>query len=170
MTGFLSEYCARHRCCPPPPLHEDEFIFTDRSPPLSPRYLLVSMVLRWVSALQCPLHPTDFYTTYDINVMLGAEVTSVDVPSHIVHTTKGMVDYNRLLVATGGPARSFKAPEPFVIPGADLRNIFVLREGTDAVAAQAAINDIVRACGLALVCFPKPWRGLPTSRTESMHL
>jgi hypothetical protein len=92
---------------------------------------------------QCPLRPTDFYAQFDIEVMLDTEVKSIDVSTHVAHTTRGMLEYHRLLVATGGTARSFRAPERFVTPGADLRNIYVLRDASDAVKINETISALV---------------------------
>ncbi len=85
-----------------------------------------------------------------MELMLDTTVVSIDAASHLVNTSRGVVDYNRLLIATGGPARSFRATERFVIPGADLANIHVLRESTDAASIQGLLNDGVSVAALGM--------------------
>jgi NADPH-dependent 2,4-dienoyl-CoA reductase/sulfur reductase-like enzyme len=58
--------------------------------------------------LQVTLKPAEFYAGLGVTVHLGTEVTSVDAAGHVVHTTKGDFEYGKLLVATGGVARTFK--------------------------------------------------------------
>lgn len=50
-----------------------------------------------------------------------------------------MIAYDAVLCATGGPARTFRAPESFTIPGADARNIFPLRDLAHAEGIERAL-------------------------------
>jgi apoptosis-inducing factor 3 len=91
------------------------------------------------------LRSEEFFKKYSISVKLGVTVTSLDTENRFVNTDKGVFEYHVLLIATGGPARTFRAPEPFVIRGAELGNIFVLREGVHAQAVHSAIAGKVAA-------------------------
>lgn len=93
---------------------------------------------------QAWLRPPEFFEDNNIEYQLGCNVTSVDTVTKTVRSSTGNYQYTKLLVATGGPARSFKPPERFVIPGAEARNIFVLRDSTDAEGVVRAIESFVR--------------------------
>jgi NAD(P)H-nitrite reductase large subunit len=71
--------------------------------------------------------PPDFYDRYQVETMLGIEVTQV-VPEErrLALAGGGTLAYDRLLIATGG--------KPFVpsLPGADLEGVFTFTRWTDA--------------------------------------
>jgi NADPH-dependent 2,4-dienoyl-CoA reductase/sulfur reductase-like enzyme len=74
-----------------------------------------------------PLRGEDFFKEHDITLLLDREVTRVDARSKtIVFDTGETMDYDALLVATGG------APVRLNIPGGDLKNVCVLRSFSDA--------------------------------------
>lgn len=101
-----------------------------------------------VGVAECLLRPAAFFERYAIDMHLGCDVTGVDLLNRTVTTAGGPVfEYHDLLIATGGPARSFVAPERFVIRGAGQRNIHVLREGKDAADITAAVAAAVGAGG-----------------------
>jgi apoptosis-inducing factor 3 len=87
-----------------------------------------------------PLRPEEFFNEHDIEVMLGREVTSVDIAARSITLDNGeTLFYNNLLVATGG------TPRRFDLPGADLGNILTLRSFSDADAIIAAASGGSRA-------------------------
>jgi nitrite reductase/ring-hydroxylating ferredoxin subunit len=68
-----------------------------------------------------------FYVDAGVDVLLGKGVTTVDVKSRTVTLEDGsQLGYSKVLLATGTFCRSFKAPERFTIPGAELDNIFTV--------------------------------------------
>lgn len=69
----------------------------------------------------------DFYEEYGIDVYKGTEATKIDSNSKMVTLNNGFViKYDKVYVATGSKARK---PN---IPGADLKNVFVVREFADS--------------------------------------
>jgi apoptosis-inducing factor 3 len=91
-------------------------------PNLSKDYLHGQAEAEWM-----PLRGEDFFKEHDIDLVLNREVTRVDARNRTI-TFEGdeTMDYDSLLVATGG------APVRLNIPGADLKNICVLRSFADA--------------------------------------
>jgi NADPH-dependent 2,4-dienoyl-CoA reductase/sulfur reductase-like enzyme/nitrite reductase/ring-hydroxylating ferredoxin subunit len=74
-----------------------------------------------------PLRGEDFFREHDIALLLNREVTRVEAHSKTITFTNGeTMDYDALLVASGG------APVRLNIPGADLKNVCVLRSFADA--------------------------------------
>lgn len=91
-------------------------------PNLSKDYLHGHAEPEWM-----PLRPDEFFKDHDIQLVLGKEVTRVDARSKtITFDTDEMMEYDALLVATGG------APVRLNIPGSDLKNVCVLRSFGDA--------------------------------------
>ncbi|KAA0177020.1 hypothetical protein FNF27_01350 [Cafeteria roenbergensis] len=88
-----------------------------------------------------------------VNLMLGYEVTSVDTGSKSLDAVpveggdSVAVRYDKLLCASGGPARTFRADrdEGFAIDGAELGNIFVLRDATDNIHVHKAVEEYADA-------------------------
>ncbi len=106
-------------------------------PNLSKDYLQGHAEPEWM-----PLRPDEFFVEHDIEVLRGKEVTHVNALSKTITFSDGATQgYDALLVATGG------APRKLNVPGADLKNIFVLRSfaDTDAIieAAQGASRVVV---------------------------
>ncbi|XP_072013817.1 apoptosis-inducing factor 3-like [Amphiura filiformis] len=72
------------------------------------------------------LRKPDFYSVYDIDVRTEMEAKSVDTGMHTVtFTNEQSINYDQLLVATGG------TPRKLDIPGSDLKNICLLRTPED---------------------------------------
>ena len=88
-------------------LSNDDAPPVDR-PNLSKDYLAGKAPEEWV-----PLRPDTFYSEYDIDLRLKANVTGIDVRSReVVLADKSTISYNRLLLATGAE------PINLAIPGA----------------------------------------------------
>ncbi|MGB6298221.1 MAG: FAD-dependent oxidoreductase [Rivularia sp. (in: cyanobacteria)] len=82
------------------------------------------------------LRNKEFYSEWDIEVYCHKSVTKVEAANKIItfedNTT---LEYDALLVATGGKPRNLK------VPGADLENIFTLRQAEDADKIIAAAEN-----------------------------
>ncbi|MEM9923288.1 MAG: FAD-dependent oxidoreductase [Cyanobacteria bacterium P01_D01_bin.50] len=88
------------------------------------------------------LRSLEFYNEWDIEVYSHKLVTKVEAAKKtITFEDNTTLEYDALLVATGGKARNLK------VPGADLDNIFTLRQPEDAdkitVAAENAKTAVV---------------------------
>ena len=91
-------------------------------PNLSKDYLHGHAEPEWM-----PLRSEEFFSEHDIKLLLNREVTRVDAHSKTITFEGGeTMDYDALLVATGG------TPVRLNIPGADLKNVCVLRSFADA--------------------------------------
>jgi NADPH-dependent 2,4-dienoyl-CoA reductase/sulfur reductase-like enzyme/nitrite reductase/ring-hydroxylating ferredoxin subunit len=91
-------------------------------PNLSKDYLHGHAEAEWM-----PLRAEEFFQEHDIQLLFNREVTRVDTRAKtIVFRGGDMMDYDALLVATGG------APVRLNIPGSDLKNVCVLRSFADA--------------------------------------
>lgn len=104
-------------------------------PNLSKDYLQGHAEPEWM-----PLRPDEFFNEHGIKLLLNREVARVDAHTKTI-TLKGgeSIDYDALLVATGA------APVRLNIPGADLKNIFVLRSFNDAESIIESANRSRRA-------------------------
>lgn len=86
------------------------------------------------------LRPESFYQERNIELLLGKEVTELDVEKKTVALASGETfQYDGCLVATGG------IPRRLPIPGSDLDNVYCLRvaEEAHAIAAQAEGKNLV---------------------------
>jgi 3-phenylpropionate/trans-cinnamate dioxygenase ferredoxin reductase subunit len=82
------------------------------------------------------------YADHDIELVTGAQVTSLDAGRRTVSIAGGDdVAYDRLLIATGSAARRMD------VPGSQFDGIFTLRTATDA----DAIREAARTAGRAVV-------------------
>ena len=91
-------------------------------PNLSKDYLHGHAEPEWM-----PLRSQEFFSEHDIKLLLNREVTRVDGQTKTITFDGGeTMDYDALLVATGG------IPIRLNIPGADLKNVCVLRSFGDA--------------------------------------
>ena len=91
-------------------------------PNLSKDYLQGQAEPEWM-----PLRGDEFFKEHDIDLVFSKEVTRVGARTKtITFETGETMDYDALLVATGG------APVRLNIPGADLKNVCVLRSFADA--------------------------------------
>jgi NADPH-dependent 2,4-dienoyl-CoA reductase/sulfur reductase-like enzyme/nitrite reductase/ring-hydroxylating ferredoxin subunit len=76
-----------------------------------------------------PWRTPEFYRNHDIEVMMGQQVTRVEVPSKTLTFADGSIlTYDGLLLATGG------VPRRLEVPGAQWPNVFTLRSADDADA------------------------------------
>jgi len=109
-------------------------------PNLSKDYLHGHAEPEWM-----PLRADDFFERYDIEILRGKEALKVDSKARaITFADSTLINYDKLLVATGG------IPRKIEIPGSDLKNIFVLRSfgslyelkcGSDAGAEEQSVDD-----------------------------
>jgi NADPH-dependent 2,4-dienoyl-CoA reductase/sulfur reductase-like enzyme/nitrite reductase/ring-hydroxylating ferredoxin subunit len=104
-------------------------------PNLSKDYLQGHAEPAWM-----PLRPDEFYAEYGIELVCKKEVTRVDARSKTIMFEGGeSLDYDALLVATGGESRKLN------IPGADLKNVYLLRSFADADSIMEAASRAKRA-------------------------
>ncbi|MEM6753882.1 MAG: FAD-dependent oxidoreductase, partial [Cyanobacteria bacterium P01_C01_bin.38] len=82
------------------------------------------------------LRSSEFYSEWDIEVYSHKSVTKVEAASNtIIFEDNTTLEYDALLVASGGKPRNLK------VPGADLDNIFTLRKAEDADKIIAAAEN-----------------------------
>lgn len=82
------------------------------------------------------LRSQQFYDDNHIEVMNGNSVTSLDSQSKEVSLDNGKkVKFDKIYIATGSTARKV------AMPGADFKNVFVLRSITDANQINAQLNE-----------------------------
>ncbi len=89
-----------------------------------------------VDAGRMAYRPADFYTRYKVQSMLGVQVTGIHTSEHTLSLHGGgQVEYDRLLIASGG--------KPFVppTPGADLEGTFTLTRWDDAQRIDRYIRE-----------------------------
>jgi len=104
-------------------------------PNLSKDYLHGHAEPEWM-----PLRADDFFERYDIEILRGKEALKVDSKARaITFADSTLINYDKLLVATGG------IPRKIEMPGSDLKNIFVLRSFDNADSIIAAAKDAKRA-------------------------
>jgi 3-phenylpropionate/trans-cinnamate dioxygenase ferredoxin reductase component len=109
-------------------------------PPLSKNYL------RGLTPFEKTLlRPADFYRERDIEMRLGTTVTWVDVEKRTLALHDGeRLDFDQLLIATGGKNRRFP------IPGIDLPGVYDLRTVADADRLREAMARGGRAVVVGL--------------------
>ena len=93
-------------------------------PPLSKAYLLGDMTLERLF-----LRPESFYSEYDIDLMLGTHVDSIDTAAQTVRVNGDDMAYDSLVLTTGSVPRRL----PASIGGA-LEGVHVVRDLTDVDA------------------------------------
>ncbi|KAJ8934213.1 hypothetical protein NQ318_021638, partial [Aromia moschata] len=77
-----------------------------------------------------------FYKEYDIDVLKGTEATGVNTSTNTVTLSNGnTLQYDKLFIATGCKARKLN------IPGADLKNVIVLRDYEHAVYTSSQLEE-----------------------------
>ncbi|HEX8128173.1 MAG TPA: FAD-dependent oxidoreductase [Pyrinomonadaceae bacterium] len=104
-------------------------------PNLSKDYLQGHAETAWM-----PLRPDEFYDECDIELLCNKEVTRVDARSKTITLEGGESQtYDALLVATGGESRKLN------IPGADLKNVYLLRSFADADLIMEGASRSLRA-------------------------
>ncbi|SDJ91506.1 Reductase C-terminal [Catalinimonas alkaloidigena] len=87
-----------------------------------------------------PLRSPEFYRQHDIELMLGKEVTEVDVVQKEIKFTNGeSLRYDGIVMCTGGKVQTLP------VPGSDLKNVFTLRSWQDSKAIREAAQQAKRA-------------------------
>lgn len=93
-----------------------------------------------VSKEQMPLRSPQFYQEHQIEVHLNKQAVQVDASAKTIAFAEGdCLNYDALLLATGGKARQLN------VPGKDLQNIFTLRSFADTEKILAAASGAKRA-------------------------
>ena len=113
-------------------------------PPLSKEYLAGKKALA-----DFTVDPADWYREHDVDLRLGTTVTSIDRHSHTVGFADGVVQYDKLLLATGSSSR--RPP----IPGSDAEGVHYLRTVDDASSLLSTLTD-----GARLAVVGAGWIGL----------
>lgn len=86
------------------------------------------------------INEEQYYDENGIDVHLSTRVSKVDINGRQLHTEDGQtIGFEKLLIATGARVR------PFEVEGAELDNIFYLRQVNDSVAIREAAKDVARA-------------------------
>lgn len=89
---------------------------------------------------EMPLRSPQFYQDCHIEVWLNKQVVEVDVDTKSISFTDGdPLQYDALLLATGGKPRQLK------VPGSDLQNIFTVRSFADIDRILAVVDNTKRA-------------------------
>jgi len=108
-------------------------------PNLSKDYMQGEAKDEWI-----PIRSKEFYEKYDIDVMLKNRVVGIDFPNNnIIFDNEATLEYDKLLIATGGKPKSLD------IPGYDLKNVHTLRSFNDAdeIIESAEKSDKVAIIG-----------------------
>lgn len=117
-------------------------------PPLCKRALMTPTDIS-----RLPLRPPHFYERQNIELMLNRRVAAIDRHARRVRIEgEAPLDYDKLLIATGGRARRMK------LPGSDLEGVHVVRTYEDTVGFRA---DFV--AGNRLVIIGGGYIGLETA-------
>jgi len=104
-------------------------------PNLSKDYLAGTAPEEWIA-----LRPPEFFAQHQIELVLGARVSRIDVAKKCVEVEGGQsYPYAALLLATGAD------PVQLTIPGADQPHVFTLRTLADSRAIIARLADAKRA-------------------------
>ena len=104
-------------------------------PNLSKDYLQGTAEPGWM-----PLRPDEFYAEHDIEILREKEIARIEVGKKTIMFKGGdTFHYDSLLLATGGTPRHLN------VPGADLKNVFLLRSFDDSDAIIQAARPGSRA-------------------------
>lgn len=126
-------------------IYGDENFAPHERPPLSKEVLLGD-----AEKESCLLWPPGTLEDADIEMCLGVSVTSIDAENHRLTLDSGeIVAWNKLLIATGGSARSLD------VEGVDLDGVFTLRTIDDAQGIRGRLTD-----GANVVVIGAGWIGL----------
>ncbi|NNC35847.1 MAG: pyridine nucleotide-disulfide oxidoreductase [Acidimicrobiales bacterium] len=80
------------------------------------------------------LRPASVYEKAEVELKLGVRVEAIDRDSRTVTTDSGeVIAYSKLVLATGARVRQLP------VPGADLDNVFYLRDATDVRAIKVSV-------------------------------
>jgi 3-phenylpropionate/trans-cinnamate dioxygenase ferredoxin reductase subunit len=126
-----------------------EDLYPYERPPLSKGYLLGKDSRQSVFVQDNDA----WYAEHQVDLRLGATVTSIDRAAHRVGLSSGeSVPYDKLLITTGA------APRRLNVPGADLGNVLYLRTLGDSERLAAALRG-----GGSVVIAGAGWIGLETA-------
>ncbi|MEU3298954.1 FAD-dependent oxidoreductase [Streptomyces sp. NPDC006678] len=122
-------------------------------PPLSKGYLLGKEERDSIF-----VHPEDWYSEHEVDLLLGTSVKAVDARAKEVELDDGRrVPYAKLLLATGS------SPRPLSVPGADLENVLYLRR----VEQSERLKEVFTK-GAKIVVIGDGWIGLETAAAARM--
>ncbi|HEY3592258.1 MAG TPA: FAD-dependent oxidoreductase, partial [Polyangiaceae bacterium] len=108
-------------------------------PNLSKDYLAGTAPEEWI-----PLRPAEFFRENDIDLVLGARVTSIDTEAKLVKVQGGKAySYDKLLLATGAEPNTLAVPGG--TPGSTAQPIDYLRSLDDSRAIIAKLGSAKRA-------------------------
>ncbi|HEY1914945.1 MAG TPA: FAD-dependent oxidoreductase [Streptosporangiaceae bacterium] len=103
-------------------------------PPLSKGYLIGE-----AKRESLYVHPPQWYDEHNVELRLGATVTSIDRGGHRVTLADGsQLGYTKLLLTTGS------TPRPLDVPGAELDGVLYLRTAGDSDRIRAAFQGASR--------------------------
>ncbi|KZS60893.1 NAD(P)/FAD-dependent oxidoreductase [Mycobacterium ostraviense] len=126
-------------------LFADEEQLPYERPPLSKEFLAGKKSLD-----EFTVQNSDWYRDHDVDLRLGARVSSLDPAAHTVGLPDDTtVHYDKLLLATGSASRRLP------IPGADAAGVHYLRTFEDASALNSALAE-----GSSLAVVGAGWIGL----------
>ena len=111
----------------------DEPYLPYQRPPLSKAYLAGELAYE-----RLYIRPAEFYAEAKAALMLGVRVTRIDRTAKVVHTTKGEVPYDTLVIATGSRVRHLTTD------GKDLPGVKYLRGIDDVKELQPFLKDGTR--------------------------
>ncbi|MFC6835020.1 NAD(P)/FAD-dependent oxidoreductase [Halomarina ordinaria] len=125
----------------------DVTVITDEGEALYNRILIKEFAKGKMPAGPISIHDESWYTERDIDLQLNTHVTEVDTDAHEIHTHRGdVVDYDTLLIATGG------TPTQLPVPGSDADGVHHFWTFEDARAikdhAERAETGAVIGAGL----------------------
>lgn len=117
--------------------HEDSIMMIGREqsppyerPPLSKEYLAGEKPFERIM-----IRPEQFWAERDIELRLGNGVSEIDAMRHEVTLSDGSrIGYRKLIWAGGGD------PRRLGVPGANLKNVFYVRDKSDSDAMMAALE------------------------------
>ena len=84
------------------------------------------------------VHDAGWYPEHDVDLRLNAPVTSINRAARTIAFDGGRLSYDKLAITTGASARKL------AIPGADLGNVFYLRNLEESDALRAAFKPDMR--------------------------
>ena len=111
-------------------IYGDEPYLPYQRPPLSKKFLMGELARDRLA-----LRPESYYAQNNVTLKLGVSVTAIDRKAKTVALSEGgQVPYDKLLLATGAHVRKVR------LPGADLKNIFYLRNIADVDAIRPELQ------------------------------
>jgi apoptosis-inducing factor 3 len=103
------------------------------------------------------LRPKSFYETHGVELIQGVAVEKLDPSSKTLSLSNGSkLEYEKVLCASGGPARTFRPSEGFSIEGSTLGNIFPVKtiedsKAVEGVLASAGVNIPIVVLGSSFI-------------------